>query len=138
MLFAPPWIESEPFLDAGRPSALGPRRALDAGELEQWLGISRSPPPTWRELASALGPSIDVLAGDASARLARTLRFALAVLRDVFPDDVGVRVWLYTPNPGNRDRRPLDLILSGRIDLLERLAVGEWNRLVAARRPTTL
>ena len=141
MLLAQPWIDSDLTAVVPRPAlatAVNRPHDLTAAELEQWLGVPRRAVPTWQDLASALGPSIDVVAGAVSAPLARRLRFTLAVLRDVFPDDVGVRVWLFTPHPGHGDERPLDLLHSGRIDLLEGLAVGEWNRLVAARTTTTL
>jgi hypothetical protein len=113
------------------------RNDLAANELAQWLSSARTPAPRRDDLA-AIGLAVAGLTERECSALAQRLRFTLAVLRDVFPADLDVRRWMHTPSTERCGERPLDVLLSGRIDQLERLAVGEWNRLVAAPATTTL
>jgi hypothetical protein len=96
-------------------------------ELERWLCDPAAPAPSADDAACTLGLSFDAAPREDAAALLRRLRFTIAVLRDAFPNDGGVRRWLRTPAAALGGRRPLDLLLRERIDQLEELAVREWN-----------
>jgi hypothetical protein len=100
-------------------------------ELERWLCGPGTPIPTPAEIAGLLGVPHAAIADTVllrvASRLAR-LRFTLAVLRDVFADDDGVRWWLRTPRPELHGRSGLELLLAGQTLPIEELAVREWHR----------
>lgn len=100
-------------------------------ELERWLCGGDAPLPTPAEIAAVLGVAFDTVADTpllrVSNRLAR-VRFTIAVLRDVFADDLGVRWWLRLPRAEWRGRSALELLLRGQTQPVEELALREWHR----------
>ena len=86
---------------------LGAGRSLNRAQLEAWL----------------VGPRSDAISEGARAR-----RFVLAVLRDLFPNDIDVQVWLTTPRPELRGAAARDLMTSARIREVEALVVRVWNQ----------
>jgi hypothetical protein len=104
---------------------------MNRQDLEQWLGAVDSSGLEFDEVAEVLqlllGASRRSLA-IAGAEELGTLRFALAVLRDVFATDADVRDWLTRPSALLDGRSPADLLSAGRIDELADLAVGAWNQ----------
>jgi hypothetical protein len=100
-------------------------------ELERWLCDGDAPLPTPAEIAAVLGVAFDTVADTpllrVSNRLAR-VRFTIAVLRDVFADDLGVRWWLRLPRAEWRGRSALELLLRGQTQPVEELALREWHR----------
>ena len=100
-------------------------------ELEGWLCGGDAPLPTPAEIAAVLGVALDTVEDTpllrVSSRLAR-VRFTIAVLRDVFADDLGVRWWLRLPRAEWRGRSPLELLLRGQTQPVEDLALREWHR----------
>ena len=104
---------------------------MNKKELEQWLGERDSRSVALTEIAEVLHVVLDAsrrpLAISGIQEI-RELRFALAVLRDVFSSDDDVRDWLTTPLPEIRDAVPADLLTADRIGELVDLAVGEWNK----------
>lgn len=104
-------------------------------ELETWLCGGGTPALTPAEIASVLGVPLHSIADTALLRVADRLgglRFTIAVLRDVFADDPGVRRWLRTPRAELDGRCALDLLRAGRARAVEELAVREWHRPGAA------
>lgn len=100
-------------------------------ELEQWLGEADADSIAWGDVAEIL--HIVVEASRRSLAIAdtvelRELRFAVAVLRDVFPKDSGVRAWLRSPSADMSGMTPADLLSGGRVREFAELAVMEWNR----------
>jgi hypothetical protein len=61
----------------------------------------------------------------------QSLRFVLAVLRDIYPDDATVWRWLHEPHGELGDAPPADLIRANRAAPLESLVVAKWNEMVA-------
>jgi hypothetical protein len=55
-------------------------------------------------------------------------RFVLAVLRDLYPNDIDVQLWLTTPRPELRGAAARDLLTSHRIGEVETLVVRLWNQ----------
>ena len=105
-------------------------------QLEQWLGELDSRSVALSDIAEVLHVMLDASRRSlalAGAEELRELRFALAVLRDVFPHDDDVRAWLTTPVAEAQGAVPADLLSSGRIRDFADLAVAEWNRPRAAR-----
>ena len=100
-------------------------------ELERWLCGGDAPLLTPAEIAAVLGVAFDAVADTpllrVSNRLAR-VRFTIAVLRDVFADDLGVRWWLRLPRAEWRGRSALELLLRGQTQPVEELALREWHR----------
>ena len=99
-------------------------------ELERWLCGGGAPPPTPAEIAAVLGVALDTIADTPLLRVSNRLsrvRFTIAVLRDVFADDQGVRWWLRLPRPEWRGRSALELLLRGQAQPVEELAVREWH-----------
>jgi hypothetical protein len=108
---------------------------MNRQDLEQWLGAVSSDGFPFTELAEVLHLLLDAARPSlaiADAEEFRTLRFALAVLRDVFATDADVRAWLIAPAVGLDGRSPADLVSEGRVHELADLAVREWNRPRAA------
>lgn len=107
-------------------------------ELEAWLGGDRSALSTAGEIAEVLGVTLDAIGDPSPLRAARRLagaRFTVAVLRDVFGDDRGVRRWMRAPRPELDGLAPLDLLWAGEVPAIETLAMREWHwALVAVAR----
>jgi hypothetical protein len=104
---------------------------MNKRDLEQWLGELDSRSVALNEIAEVLHVVMDAsrrsLALNGPDEL-RELRFALAVLRDVFPHDDAVRAWLATPSRDLHGEAPADLLSVGRVTEFADLAVAEWNR----------
>lgn len=92
-------------------------------ELETWLsdGVEREPTPT--EMAILLGTESDF----AAPSIRRSIRFVLAVLRDIYAEEAAVWRWLYRPRRDLAELRAVDLLRSNRAVQLESLVVAEWN-----------
>lgn len=85
----------------------GAGRSVTKAELEAWLVGARDP---------SLSES------------AQSRRFVLAVLRDLFPNDIDVQIWLTTPRAELRGASARELLTSDRIGDVESLVVRLWNR----------
>ena len=104
---------------------------MTRAELEKWLGELREDAVVLADIAEILHIIVDASRRSvaiADADQLRELRFALAVLRDVFPDDAGVRSWLRAPASDIDGLAPADLLAMGRIGDFADLTVAEWNR----------
>ena len=55
-------------------------------------------------------------------------RFILAVLRDLYPSDFDVQLWLTTPRAELRGASARELLTSDRIGEVESLVVRLWNQ----------
>jgi hypothetical protein len=53
--------------------------------------------------------------------------FILAVLRDIYPDEIAVKRWLNSPNGDLGGRAPVDLISAGHAADVESALVDHWN-----------
>jgi Protein of unknown function (DUF2384) len=99
-------------------------------ELESWLcgdwGELGGPSP--KELAFLLGE--DRLPTSSSHH--RSIRFVLAVLRDIYQDESAVWHWLCRPRSDLNGARPADLLAGSDAERVEALAVREWNVASAA------
>ena len=105
---------------------------MNKQELELWLCGPDAPILTPTQIAAILGVSLEAIGDTTLLRAAdrlRTVRFTLAVLRDVFPDDAEVRAWLRTSRAECGGRSALELLVAGRMRVVEDLAVREWHRL---------
>jgi hypothetical protein len=103
--------------------------AMNRKELEQWLGDRESRSVALDELADVLHVVLGAARRSVSfadADELNELRFAIAVLRDVFARDDEVRAWLTTPAIGGDT--PADLLAAGNIRQFADLAIEEWNR----------
>ena len=108
---------------------------MNRHELEQWLGDRDARPLGLGDIAEVLHVIIEasrqpVALEDAGAL--RELRFAVAVLRDVFARDEDVRRWLLAPSAAVDGLTPAELLSSGCVREFTDLAVAEWNRPLAA------
>ena len=104
---------------------------MNRHELELWLGDRDARPLALGDIADVLHVIIEasrqpVALDDAGAL--RELRFAVAVLRDVFARDEDVRRWLLAPSTAVDGLTPADLLSSGCVREFTDLAVAEWNR----------
>ena len=102
---------------------------MKRNELEQWLGEGETRSVALDEIADILHVVVDASRRSvsfANANELNELRFAIAVLRDVFPRDDEVRAWLTTPAIGGDT--PADLLAAGNVSEFADLAVEEWNR----------
>lgn len=111
---------------------------MDRQQLETWLCGPDAPVPTPAEIARVLGVPLDSIGDTTLLRAAdrlRAVRFAVAVLRDVYADDADVRRWLRAPRAELDGRRALDLLFAGRADAVAELAVRDWHRPVAVGAP---
>ena len=111
---------------------------MNRHELEQWLGDRDPRPLALGDIADVLHVIIEasrqpVALEDAGAL--RELRFAVAVLRDVFARDEDVRRWLLAPSAVVDGLTPADLLSSGCVREFTDLAVAEWNRPRAVHAP---
>lgn len=120
-----PWAASVAYTNASSCDERDAPATVRRDDLERWLG-DPGRPPSLDEMASVFGLAFDP--PDADAPPAERLRFTFAVLRDAFPDDGAVRRWLRAPGAERGGELPLDLLLSGRVERLEELAVLAWNR----------
>ncbi len=107
------------------------RRSMNRHELEQWLGDRDARPIGLGDIADVLHVIFEasrqpVALDDAGAL--RELRFAVAVLRDVFARDEDVRRWLLAPSAAVDGLTPAELLSSGCVGEFTDLAVAEWNR----------
>jgi hypothetical protein len=108
---------------------MGPR--MNRQELEQWLGERESHALDLIEIAEVLHVVLDasrrsIAFVDASEL--RELRFAVAVLRDVFARDEDVCAWLRAPVSDLQGIAPADLLSAGDVSRFVEVAVAEWNR----------
>ena len=104
---------------------------MNRNQLAQWLGEEESASVALSEIAELLHLVLDASRRSlalAGAEELREVRFALAVLRDVFPNDDDVRAWLTAPASELNGVTPADLLSIGRIREFVDLAVTEWNR----------
>jgi hypothetical protein len=101
------------------------RAQLGRPELERWLCAEHSR-PTAADIATLLGE-----ANELRPSQEQSLRFVLAVLRDIYPDDATVWRWLCEPHGDLGDAPPADLIRADRAAPLESLVVAKWNETVA-------
>ena len=103
---------------------------MDREQLRQWLGDLDSASVALHEIAEILHVVLDAtrtpLAFEDGDQL-RTLRFAFAILRDVFPRDEEIRAWLVR-RPDELAITPSDALFAGKVDEFCELAVDEWNR----------
>ena len=98
---------------------------LGRPELERWLCGDHSR-PTAADIATLRGDSDGLRPSQE-----QSLRFVLAVLRDIYPDDATVWRWLCEPHSDLGDAPPADLIRTDRAAPLESLVVAKWNQTVA-------
>ena len=82
-------------------------RYLTKAELEGWL----------------LGASVPPLSADARSR-----RFILAVLRDLYANDFEVQAWLMTPRSELGGATARELMTGSRLAEVEALVVRRWNQ----------
>lgn len=104
---------------------------MTSEQLELWLCGRDQGLPTAREIAGALGLRLEAVEDTTLLRVSerrRTVRFLLAVLRDLFSADRDVRAWLRAPRAELAGRPPLDALLGGRLAEVEALAVADWHR----------
>jgi len=101
------------------------RAQLGKPELERWLCGDHSRPAT-ADVAALLGATEELRPSQE-----QSLRFVLAVLRDIYPDDATVWRWLCEPHRDLGDAPPADLIRADRAAPLESLVVAKWNDAVA-------
>ena len=104
---------------------------MNRQELAHWLGESASTSLALGEIAEVLHVVIDASRRSlafANAEELRELRFAIAVLRDVFSSDDDLRAWLRAPHGLLDGEAPADLLGDGRVRAFADLAVDEWNR----------
>jgi len=104
---------------------------MNRQELAQWLGERASTTLALGEIAEVLHVVIDASRRSlafANADEVRELRFAVAVLRDVFSSDDALRAWLRAPHPALGGDTPADLLANSRVRAFAELAVDEWNR----------
>jgi hypothetical protein len=99
--------------------------------LEAWLCGANDQEPTPTEIAILLGTEPETVA----APLARSIRFVLAVLRDVYPDEATVWRWLCRPRREFGGACAADLLRTGRAAEVEALVVQEWNATRPLPRP---
>jgi hypothetical protein len=92
-------------------------------ELESWLCEGEGEEPSAKELAFLLGENR--LPTSSSHR--RSIRFVLAVLRDIYQDESAVWHWLCRPRSDLDGERAADLLAGSDAERVEALAVREWN-----------
>jgi hypothetical protein len=99
-------------------------------ELEMWLCGSDDDGPAAADIA-ILGADPASL----SERAIRSIGFVLAVLRDMYADDVAVWRWLRRPRPDLGYARAADLLLAGDAARIEALVTYQWNAAQAGAAP---
>ena len=104
---------------------------MNKQQLAQWLGDLDSRSVALHEIAEILHVVLD--ASRSSLALAdgeelRALRFAFAILRDVFPRDEDIRGWLARSSTVLGGAAPASVLSLGRVNDFCDLAVAEWNR----------
>jgi len=60
----------------------------------------------------------------------RALQLTLAIVRDIFADDLDVWRWLETPRRELRGMTPRAALVAGLHEDVERLAVKAWNSVI--------
>lgn len=114
---------------------------MSRDELEAWLCGPGARTPTHAELAVQVGIPLSSIADTTLLRTAgrlRSLRFVLAVLRDVYADDDMVRHWLRQPRRDLGEESALASLIAGKVGAVEEVVVGEWSRPVRAWQNATL
>ena len=104
---------------------------MNRAELEKWLGENQERAVALNEVAALLHVVVDASREAvvfSNADELRELRFAIAVLRDVFPSDDDVQRWLRAPMRALAGDAPATLLSAGRVREFVDLAVAEWNR----------
>jgi hypothetical protein len=91
-------------------------------ELEEWLRGSEDRGTTAGDIA-LLGADT----GSINEAVARSIGFVLAVLRDIYADDVAVWRWLWRPRSDLGYARAVDLLLAGDAARIEALVTYQWN-----------
>jgi hypothetical protein len=95
---------------------------MTRAELEAWLCGDVMLVPGAAEIATLLHfppYAVDARLGGAG--------FAVAVLRDAFPDDASVRRWLRAPRPEWAGHCALDLLWTDQVQAVEATAVRTWH-----------
>ena len=108
---------------------------MDKKELERWLCPTDVLPLAPTAIATALGLPVEAIADTTLLRVATrvlSLRFTLALLRDAFAADVDVWSWLDTPHEELAGASPREMLLAGRVDVVEDLAVHAWHESTGA------
>jgi hypothetical protein len=108
---------------------------MDKKELERWLCPADILPPAPTAIATGLGLPVEAIADTTLLRVAarlRSLRFTLALLRDAFAADIDVWRWLDAPHEELGGASPRDMLLAGRVDVVEELAVHAWHESTGA------
>src|SRR5688572_33397629 len=103
---------------------------MDKTLLDQWLCGAEAIPPAPFTIACALGLPVDEVADTTLLRTVprvRSLRFVLAVLQDLFPEDVDVQIWLETPRSELRGSSARQALVGGQTAPVEALVVDAWN-----------
>ena len=103
---------------------------MDKRELQSWLCGPDARVPSPAEIARLLGVRLETIADTTLLRTSTRLRalwFTIAVLRDVFTDDVDVHRWLRRRRAELGERSALDLLIAGRTEEVEALAMREWH-----------
>jgi hypothetical protein len=93
-------------------------------QLEAWLVGTYERPIT----APTMETLLDVDAETVPAVRRRSMRFVLAVLRDMFRDDRDVRGWLQEARPELGGASAADMLLKGSTEAVESCVVREWNQ----------
>jgi hypothetical protein len=103
---------------------------MERDELELWLCGPDTALLSPFAAAEALGLPADALADTTllrTCRRVRALQLTLAIVRDVFPDDLDVWRWLETPRRELRGMTPRAALMTGLHEHVEGLAVQTWN-----------
>ena len=118
-------------------TAVGPQPASERSDawadddpalvLKRWLCDAASPAPTLEEIEEAFDVRFGAREAQEADDLASRLHLMLAILRDLFPTDAGVRRWLRAPRLELGGERPMDLLLALRIAQLEQCALHAWS-----------
>ena len=103
---------------------------MDKTLLEQWLCGAESIPPAPLTIAWALGLPVEQLGDSTLLRTVprvRSLRFVLAVLQDLFAEDVDVQIWLEAPRSELQGSSARQALIHGQTAPVEALVVAAWN-----------
>jgi hypothetical protein len=97
--------------------------AIEKRQLETWLVGSYERPVAAASIGELLG--IDEEFVPAVRR--RSMRFVVAVLRDMFSDDCQVKAWLSQVRSELGNTSASESLLTGSTEAVEALAVDDWN-----------
>ena len=106
---------------------------MERDELELWLCGPDTTPLSPFAAAEALGLPADALAATTllrTGRRVRALQLTLAIVRDIFADDLDVWRWLETPRRELRGMTARAALVAGLHEDVERLAVKAWNSVI--------